>query len=138
MTSTLETTAAGVIVQPDPYPYGWRYVERELPDGTIEIDQVALTLEDVLYPEEGDQVTHSDAHQRRCVYLYNVLGVRTAADPGAVVLHDVRIKWNVPGLRALGPDITEIFGVRKRKNWSTFDTAAAELEAELRRLHGEG
>lgn len=123
MAIAIETTAAGVSVQPDPYPYGWRYLERELPNGTIEIDQIPLTLEDVLYPEEGDQVTHSDAHQRRCVYLYNVLGVSTASDPGAVVLHDVRIKWNVPGLRPLGLDIAVIFGVRTRKNWSTFDTA---------------
>lgn len=124
MTQVLETqTVVASDAPPEAFPYGWRHVQRELPDGRIEIDQVPLTLEDVLYPEEGDQVTHNDAHQRRCVYLYNVLCARVAADPTAVVLHDVLVKWDVPGLRGLGPDIAVIFGVRERKNWSTFSTA---------------
>jgi Uma2 family endonuclease len=123
MTQVIETYTGVVAAdQPDPYQYGWRDVERELPDGGIEIDQVPLTLEDVLYPEEGDHVTHNDAHQRRCVYLYDVLRARVASEPSAVVLHDVRVKWNVPRLRPLGPDIAVIFGVRERKNWGTFDT----------------
>ncbi len=132
MTQAIETHATlAAADQPDPYQYGWRDAERELPDGSIEIDQVPLTLEDVLFPEEGDHVTHNDAHQRRCVYLYDVLRARVAAEPSAVVLHDVRIKWNVPRLRPLGPDIAVIFGVRERKNWSTFNTAAEETTPAL-------
>lgn len=42
----------------DPFRYGWRYVQRE-ENGTLLIEQVPLTLEDVLHPREGDQVTHS-------------------------------------------------------------------------------
>jgi Uma2 family endonuclease len=107
--------------QPDPYRYGWRYVRRDNPDGTYVMEQVPLTLEDVLHPQEGDQVTHSDAHQRRRRYLCNVLEARLADDPAAVVLDDVRIAWDTPELRPHGPDIAVIFGVRARKNWSTFD-----------------
>ncbi len=75
----------------DRFPYGWRYIERVAPDGTVSFEQVPLTLEDVAHPQEGDQVTHSDLHQRICAYLYNVLRGLLAGIPGAVVLHNVRI-----------------------------------------------
>ncbi len=38
----------------DPFRYGWRYVSVRGPDGTETLDQVPLTLEDVLFPETGD------------------------------------------------------------------------------------
>jgi hypothetical protein len=41
-----------------------------------------------------------------------------------VVLHNVRIAWDDPDLKAHGPDLAVIFGVREHKNWSTFDVAA--------------
>ncbi len=115
----------------DPFRYGWRYLQHTLPDGTTQIEQVPLTLEDLLHPEEGDQVTHSDAHQRRCAYLYNVFRARVKSDPAAVVLHDVRVKWDVPELKPHGPDIMVIFGVRERKNWSTFDVAQEGVRPAL-------
>lgn len=105
----------------DPFRYGWRFVQREQPDGEIVLDQEPLTLDDVVHPREEDFIVHSEAHQRRCVYLYSVLGAQLAADPTAVVLHDVRVAWDIPDLRAHGPDIAVILGVRERKNWSTFD-----------------
>ena len=116
---------------PDAYPYGWRYVERVLPDGRVHVDQIPLTLEDVLHPQEGDQVTHSDLHQRICVYLFNVFRGLLAAMPSAVVLHDVRVAWDVPDLKAHGPDLAVIFGVRERKNWSTFDVAEEGVRPAL-------
>ena len=115
----------------DPYRYGWRYVQHEGEDGRLVIEQVPLTLEDVLHPQEGDQVTHSEAHQRRCVYLYDVLRARLADDPSAVVLQDVRIAWDVPDLGAHGPDIAVILGVREHRNWSTFDVAAEGVRPAL-------
>jgi Uma2 family endonuclease len=115
----------------DPYRYGWRYVRRDREDGTFEMEQVPLTLEDVLHPQVGDHVTHSDAHQRRRRYLCDVLEARLADDPNAVVLDDVRIAWDVPDLRPHGPDIAVIFGVRERKNWSTFDVAAEGVRPTL-------
>lgn len=123
MTTTVPPPTPPPAETSDPYIYGWRYMRRDLPDGNYVFDQVPLTLEDVLHPEEGDQVIHSDAHQRRCIYLYNVLQSRLSADPHAVVLHDVRIKWDKPELRPHGPDLMVIFNVRERKNWSTFDVA---------------
>jgi hypothetical protein len=105
------------------FPYGWRYVELTHPDGSMTIEQIALTLDDVAHPQVGDQVTHSDLHQRICTYLYNVFRGLLAAFPTAVVLHDVRVAWDVAEIRPHGPDLAVIFEVRERKNWSTFDVA---------------
>ena len=105
MTTVTETPTT------DRFPYGWRYVERVAPDGTVTFEQIPLTLEDDAHPQEGDQVTHSDLHQRICAYLYNVLRGVLASIPGAVVLHDVRIAWDAPDLKAHGPDLAVIFGV---------------------------
>lgn len=115
----------------DPYRYGWRYIKHERPDGTYEMHQEPLTLEDVLHPQEGDQVTHSDAHQRRRRYLCNVLEAQLANDPTAVVLDDVRVAWDVPDLKPHGPDIAIIIGVRQRQNWSTFDVAREGVRPAL-------
>jgi hypothetical protein len=46
-----------------------------------------------------------------------------ATMPGGVVLHDVRVAWDTPDVKPLGPDLAVILGVRERKNWSTFDVA---------------
>lgn len=113
------------------FPYGWRYVRHELPGGGVRWEQVPLTREDVLHPQEGDQVTHSDIHQRICVYLYNVFRALLTLIPGAVVLHDVRIAWDMPELKAHGPDLAVIFGVREQKNWSTFDVAREGVRPAL-------
>lgn len=117
--------------QTEPFRYGWRYVQQVGDDGAITVEQLPLTLEDVLHPEENDQVTHSDAHQRRRRYLCNVFEARFASDPHMVVLDDVRVKWDAPDLKPQGPDIMVIGGVRERKNWSTFDVAAEGVRPTL-------
>jgi hypothetical protein len=37
------------------------------------------------------------------------------------VLHDVRVRWDVEALEPHGPDIAVMRGVKKRKDWGTFD-----------------
>jgi len=37
-----------------PFRYGWRFVPRPTPDDPRHLEQVPLTLEDVLHPEAGD------------------------------------------------------------------------------------
>jgi Uma2 family endonuclease len=106
--------------EPDPFRYGWRYVRITRPDGTEEFDQVPLTLEDVLHPEEGDFIVQSDPHDRERTYLRAVCEARLEHKPRAVVLSDCRIDWNIPGVRPLGPDLAVFFGVRRRSLWSTF------------------
>lgn len=108
----------------DRFRYGWRYVPYERPDGTFVFEQVSLTLEDVLHPQEGDFIVQSRSHHRICAYLYNVFHARVSASASAVVLSDVRVAWDVPGLKPHGPDIAVILGVHEQRNWSTFDVAA--------------
>jgi len=115
----------------DPFRYGWRYVHHSRPDGSEEIEQVPLTLDDVLHPEEGDFIVQNDQHVRFCNYLYDTLRGRLAHDPTAVVLYDVRVAWDVPGVRPHGPDLAVMFGVRERKDWGTFDVAVEGVRPAL-------
>jgi Uma2 family endonuclease len=107
----------------DPFRYGWRWVPNDPIDGRHKLRQIPLTLEDVLHPEEGDELMYSEAHGRHRIHLYNVLSACTKDVAGAVVLTAMRIAWDVPGLKAHGPDLMVIFGVGERKNWTTFDVA---------------
>jgi colicin import membrane protein len=43
----------------------------------------------------------------------------------------VRIAWDLPDLRAHGPDVMVIPGVRKRRNWSTFEVAVERARPAL-------
>jgi hypothetical protein len=109
----------------DPYRYGWRYVRRTAADGTQTWEQVPLTLEDVLHPQEEDFIVNTSAHNRDRAYVRNVFSARRSRWPGAVVLCDVRVDLNIPGVRPLGPDIAVFFGVRDSERvWSTFGVAA--------------
>jgi len=99
-------------------------VHTEAPDGTETFDQVPLTLEDVLFPEEGDFIVQTDWHASDWVYLRDVFKSQLTGDSMALVLSDCRVDWNLPGVRPLGPDVAVFLGVRRRRNWSTFNLAA--------------
>lgn len=90
----------------DPWFYGWRFVTRTRPDGTTYDEQVPLTSEDVLHPQEGDFIVTNDAHDQICDYLKGVFRWRLRGRPGALVLKDHRIDWQRAGLLPHGPDVT--------------------------------
>jgi colicin import membrane protein len=106
--------------EPDPYRYGWRYVRMIQPDGEEDFDQVPLSLEDVLHPEEGDFIVHTNAHNKDCAYLKSVCDTRLKDVRRALVLSDCRIDWNLPGVRPLGPDLAVFLNVRRKRVWATF------------------
>ena len=93
----------------DPWFYGWRYVERRNADGTTTSEQVPLTAEDVLHPEEEDFIVHNEIHDDLTAYLKAVIRWRLANHPGARVFHDHRIAWQTGGVRPMGPDIALFF-----------------------------
>ena len=107
----------------DPFRYGWRFVPRPTPDDPHHLEQVPLTLDDVLHPDVGDFIVHSDRHETDRMYLTAVLRARLEASGAAIVLSDVRIAWDVPDLRPHGPDVMVIPGIAERQDWSTFDVA---------------
>jgi Uma2 family endonuclease len=115
----------------NPYRYGWRYVERRLPDGTVTFDQQPLTLIDVLHPHEDDQVPQNHPHARRRRYLVAAFESRLVDDPKAAVLEDLLISWDVPDLRPHGPDIAVVLGLRERREWSSFDVAEEGVRPSL-------
>jgi Uma2 family endonuclease len=89
----------------DPWRYGWRYVRGTGPDGKEFLDQVPLTAEDVLHPEEDDFIVQSDLHNRDRDYLFAVLTAALRGRPDARVFCDMRTDFEVEGLRPLGPDL---------------------------------
>jgi Uma2 family endonuclease len=109
--------------EPDPFRYGWRYVRIVRSDGTEELDQVPLTLEDVLHPEFGDVILESDPHDSDRVYLKSVFKARVHDQPRTVVLSDCQVDFNIPGVKPLCPDVGVFTGVRRRIAWSSFNVA---------------
>lgn len=106
--------------EPDPFRLGWRYVRLARPDGTEFVDQVPLTPEDVLHPEEGDFLVQNDPHDIDRVYLKEVFKAKLAADLTTHVLADCRVDFGIPGVRPLGPDIAVFADLRPFILWSTF------------------
>jgi Uma2 family endonuclease len=99
------------------YRYGWRDILHKCPDGSIVVDRIPLTEEDVLHPQEGDKIMHTDVHDVDCHYLVGVSRARIANDPKAVAFHDVCIDWDDPALRHHSPDVSVIFGLRERRSY---------------------
>lgn len=109
MTPISATTPATAVA--DPYRYGWRYVRKVLPDGRVDFDQVPLTLEDTLHPEEGDFIVDNMAHHENADYLFDVLRGHFADRPDVVVVGDCRVDWGSTEIRPHGPDLGVFEGV---------------------------
>lgn len=110
---------------PDPFRFGWRYVQQIGADGSKQRGQVPLTPEDLLHPQEGDQIVESTQQERDRRYLASVLEWHLSGNPQALVLSDCLINWGVPGLDNHAPDICVFDGVRdpQHRNWRTFRVA---------------
>jgi Uma2 family endonuclease len=98
-------------------------VRRRLPDGSEVVDQVPLSWEDVLYPEEDDFVVQKPPHLRDFFYCHSALETFYADRPDVVVLGDCRVDWGVEGIRPLGPDVLVLFDVREWRQAGTFRIA---------------
>ncbi|MEM7126135.1 MAG: Uma2 family endonuclease [Chloroflexota bacterium] len=97
----------------DPFRYGWRFIEMVDEKGRFEYEQIPLTLEDLLHPQEGDFRVQTRQHIKTCVNLQTILPRRLTDWPHAVVLYDHRVDWNIPGIKAFGPDITVVLDAEK-------------------------
>ena len=114
----------------DPFPYGWRYVQKGGKNGSEAI-QVPLTLEDILHPQEEDFRLLSDLHTEDCYYLRTTFRAALGGTPGALVLNDCRVAWDRDGKIGHGPDCAVIFKVRKKKDWSTFNVVKEKAKPVL-------
>jgi colicin import membrane protein len=97
----------------DPFRYGWREVRTVGPDGKEKSQNIPLTEEEILHPQEDDHITQGTDHQRWCFYLSAVLRIRVAAMPGTAVYHDVRTDWEAGDVEPHGPDFVVYGGVEE-------------------------
>lgn len=111
MSSHPEPRRGASVVEADPFRLGWRYVRKEGPDGEVDFEQVPLTPEDVLHPQEEDFIVQGERHVQDCLYIYSVLRRLVRGRPGVRVFHDHRMDWGVEGVRPHGPDFTVLEGV---------------------------
>lgn len=113
-----DTTGVGGVgvagkAKADPFRLGWRYVKQQGPGGKVETLQVPLTADDVLHPQEGDFIVHTDAHHRDCAYLFAAFELALNGQPGIKLFADHRVDWGVEGLRPHGPDLAVFEGMER-------------------------
>jgi Uma2 family endonuclease len=115
MSSALSTRHPAASDDDDRFRFGWRFVPRQQADGSTVMEQVPLTLEDLLHPKEGDVYVENSVHERDRRYLQSVFEQRLAQDPTALALSDCQVDLGLPGVEPIVPDITVVFGVRRRR-----------------------
>ncbi len=87
---------------------GWRFVRQPLPDGREVYQQVLLTLEDFLNPQEGDFVPEDTFHDIVTNLLADMLRRHLARRPELTVYSDLVLKWPARGLPNAAPDVAVI------------------------------
>ncbi len=97
----------------NPFRYGWRTVHRVGPDGQEVWEDVPLTLEDVLHPQEGDTIPERPIQEQERGYLSNAFRVRLPRAAGNLVLSDCLVNWGVPGIRNHSPDVSVFTGLKQ-------------------------
>jgi hypothetical protein len=98
----------------DRFRYGRRYVQRVLPDGRVVCDIVPLTLEDVLHPQEGDEISERPRQKKDSVYLDPILRQRVAERvKGGHLTDDCLIEW-APDLPRHAPDFAAFKDLKKQ------------------------
>ncbi len=116
------------------FRYSWRFVRCPMPDNRNNLEQVPLTLEDVLHPEVGDFIVHDDRHETDRMRLTAVLRACLENSGAAIVRTDVRIVWDIPDLRPNGPDVTAV----RRRSPHVITTRAHDLGRKVEHSGGQG
>ncbi len=117
----------------DRSPCGCRDVIVRNPDGTKAFEHVALTLDDALHPEFGDYFFHSDAHDDDLYDLRSVFKSLLANDPGALVLSECEVDFELPDVKHVRPDIAVFFEVdiENKRRTEMFHVKAAHARTAL-------
>jgi|GEM_PF-5554767 len=91
------------------FPYGWRDVPIITADGQEIWKQIPLTEYDALHPQEDDKIMNGKQHSKNTTYLDTTLETLYKPRPDTVVLNDVGVDLNLPGIEHVSPDIAVIF-----------------------------
>ncbi len=108
------------LVKLNPFPYGWRDVPVTKPDGRStsnrsHLHSKTLCTQSLEITSCRATLTSSIANTSRTCF-----GARLSSKPTAVVLADVEVYWDDPEVKQHRPDIAVILGVRRQKNWPSF------------------
>ena len=109
--TTPVASAAPPAQDTNPFPYGYRYLQRPGTNGDVVHDQVPLTLEDVLHPLEDDVISENTDHNNERDYIKRACRSRLRRRTGALVMSDCIIDWDHPTIRPMSPDVSVIFEV---------------------------
>jgi Uma2 family endonuclease len=111
MSTVIAPTRSPQPPKDDPFRLGWRYVKEITPEGEVIIQQVPLTDEDVLHPQEGDFIMITERHDRVRVYLKEAIKSFVGLQD-ILVLSDHRIDWGSKYGWAHGPDVVAFSDVQ--------------------------
>src|SRR3954471_23694094 len=92
--------------------YGSRptYVHR--PNGTVEMQYIPLTAEDLLDPQVNDEICQTGPHAELFLGVYRLLGPLYKNDPDVLFTLRMKMIWGIEGLPNPIPDFTVIHGFR--------------------------
>lgn len=106
----------------DPFRYGWRYVRRAQPDGTVVVEVIPSAWKTCFIPKKTILLCKS-----RCIRATSSIATarwrRGTRRSPMVVLGDCRVDWGVEGIRPLGPHLVVLFEVRQWLRQGTFRLA---------------
>ncbi len=109
---------------PDLAECGWRFADITQPDGTLTRQQVPLTSEEFLHPQDDFYLPNSTFHDNVAGHAKDILTRRYANDPTTGVFRDLLIEWDIQGQGDLCPDTFVAFGIsNKEQNRSKFIVA---------------
>ncbi len=111
----------------NPFRLGFRERMTTTPDGREILEQIPLTAEDLLYPEEGDHVSQGMPHYSFLHPWAEAMRCYLEKRPGTVVTSDVTLVLRHDG-KNCGPDVAVIEG--------DFDPGAIEGGINLRAVGG--
>src|SRR5262245_13537767 len=100
----------------DPFIHGTRLIRETLSDGTVQTREVPLTVEDVLYPQEGDEVYVRPAHELQCNYLTDAFRSCPIGPPLSWVAADWLTAWPNQSIRPMSPDVAVWVGLPDKPN----------------------
>ncbi len=84
------------------------------PDGDVVVEKLPLTLDVLLHPKIGDQVTQSRPHHKKLNPLADTLERFLERQANIGVFSDLMILWEQMGERDVAPDVYVVKGVRDR------------------------
>ncbi|MCP4663184.1 MAG: Uma2 family endonuclease [bacterium] len=96
----------------EPFPFGWRLREVRTASGETDFEYVPLTREDLLNPQEGDQMGQDTLHVMIFVKLFGILSRRYPQGSQLTVFGDLIAYLAKAGSKAAAPDVWLARGVK--------------------------